>query len=75
MEKHKPKISVPKKADEGLKPKKAITNHVNVEEVQDEPDLLKGKFIGNSCNALVLSDFGASHSFISRAFVDRNKLA
>nr|XP_051205859.1 uncharacterized protein LOC127320819 [Lolium perenne] len=65
------------KVDGGTKPnsnQKATVHHVNVEEVQDEPDLVTGKFLINSCIALVLFDTGASHSFISRAFVDKNRL-
>lgn len=67
-----------KKVDEGIKPtpfQKATANHVNVEEVQDEPELVIGKFLVNSCTALVLFDTGASHTFISRAFVDKHGLA
>ena len=66
-----------KKPEEGAKPnpfQKATANHVNVEEVGDEPDLVMGKLLINSCTALVLFDTGASHSFISRVFVGRNKL-
>ena len=47
---------------------------MSVEEVYDEPDLVMGKVLINSCTALVLFYSGASHSFISRVFVDRNKL-
>ena len=50
-------------------------NHVNVEEVYNEPDAVIGKFLINSIPALVLFDSGASHSFISRVFVDRHKLS
>ena len=67
-----------KKPEEGAKPnpfQKATANHVNVEEVYDEPDLVMGKLLINSCTALVLFDTGASHSFISRAFVGKNMLA
>ena len=48
---------------------------MNVEEVYDEPDLVMGKLLINSCTALVLFDNGASHSFISRAFVGKSLLA
>ena len=49
-------------------------NHVNVEEVYDEPDAVIGTFLLNSFTALVLFDTGASHSFISRTFVNKNAL-
>src|SRR3954469_5861043 len=58
----------------GLKPtnnQKATVNHMNVEEIPDEPDLVIGKFPINTHPALILFDTGASHSFISRAFVDK----
>jgi hypothetical protein len=45
-----------------------------VEEVYDEPDAVIGTFLLNHCSALVLFDYGASHSFISRVFVDRNRI-
>lgn len=49
-------------------------NHINVEEIYEEPDAVAGKFKLNSVPAFVLFDTGASHSFISRAFVERNEL-
>ena len=48
-------------------------NHVDVEEVYDQPDIVVGKFLINSFISLVLFDTGASHSFISRGFVDKFK--
>ncbi|XP_051230224.1 uncharacterized protein [Lolium perenne] len=66
-----------KKAEETRKPnpfRKGYVNHVNVEELYDEPDAVIGTFLLNNFSALVLFDTGASHSFISRAFVDKNKL-
>ena len=66
-----------KKAEETRKPnpfRKGHVNHVNVEELYDEPDAVIGTFLLNNFSALVLFDTGASHSFISRAFVDRNKI-
>ena len=48
---------------------KGHVNHVNVEEVYNEPDALIGKFLINSVHALVLFDTGASHPFISRVFL------
>ena len=48
-------------------------NHVNVEEVEAQPDAVIGKFLVKSFTALVLFDTGASHSYISRGFVDRSE--
>ena len=49
-------------------------NHVNVEEVEEQPDVVIGKFLVKSFIAIVLFDTGASHSYISRGFVDKYKL-
>jgi hypothetical protein len=49
-------------------------NHLDVEEIMDEPDAVIDKFPINTFPALVLFDTGASHSFISRGFVDEHKL-
>src|ERR1044071_9224353 len=53
---------------------KGHVNHVNVEEVYDEPDAVIGKFLINSLPALVLFYSGALHSFISSVFVDKHEL-
>jgi hypothetical protein len=47
-------------------------NHLNVEEVLNEPDTVMGTFPLNSFKTLVLFDTGASHSFISSAFVNKH---
>ena len=49
-------------------------NHVNVEEVEAEPDAVIGTFLVKSFTAIVLFDTGASHSYISRGFVEKFKL-
>ena len=49
-------------------------NHVNVEEVEEQPDAVIGKFLVKSFTAIILFDNGASHSYISRGFVDKYKL-
>ena len=49
-------------------------NHINVEEVEEQADAIIGKFFIKSFTALVLFDTGASHSYISRGFVDKFKL-
>ena len=49
-------------------------NHLNVEEVEEQPDVVIGKFLVKSFTAIVLFDTGASHSYISRGFVDKFKL-
>ena len=41
-------------------------NHVNVEEIEAQPDVVIGKFLVKSFTAVVLFDTGASHSYISR---------
>ena len=38
-------------------------NHVNVEEVEAQPDAVIGKFLVKSFTAVVLFDTGASHSY------------
>jgi hypothetical protein len=67
----------PQKKDEGNKPNPFQTghvNHINVEEIYDEPDAVYGMFLLNKFSTLVLFDTGASHSFISRAFMVKNKI-
>ena len=39
-------------------------NHVNVEEVEAQPDAVIGKFLVKSFTEVVLFDNGASHSYI-----------
>ena len=50
-------------------------NHVSVEEVEAQPDAVIGKFLVKSFTALVLFYTGASHSYISRGFVDKYNLS
>ena len=45
-----------------------------MEEIEDPPDAVVGKFLINAFTSLVLFDTSASHSFISRGFVDKYKL-
>ena len=49
-------------------------NHVNMEEVEEQPATVIGKFLVKSFTAIVLFNTGASHSYISRGFVDKYKL-
>jgi hypothetical protein len=49
-------------------------NHVAVEEAQEAPDVVIGMFLVNDTSAVVLFDFGASHSFISTAYVGKHNL-
>ena len=49
-------------------------NHINVEEVEAQPDAVIGNFLVKSFTAIVLFDTGASHSYISKGFVDKYKL-
>jgi hypothetical protein len=50
-------------------------NHVTVEEAQEAPDVVIGTFSVNDISAVVLFDSGASHSFISAAYVKKHNLS
>jgi hypothetical protein len=45
-----------------------------VEEAQEAPDVVIGIFFVNNTSAVVLFDSGASHSFISTAYVEKYNL-
>jgi hypothetical protein len=45
-----------------------------VEEAKEAPDVVIGMFFVNDTSAVVLFDYGASHSFISAAYVEKNNL-
>jgi hypothetical protein len=63
------------KPNDAAKPnpfQKGQVNHLNMEEVMNEPDAVMGTFPLNSFKTLVLLDTGASHSFISRASVNKH---
>jgi hypothetical protein len=49
-------------------------NHVAVEEAQEAPDVVIGMFFVNDIFPVVLFDSGASHSFISDAYVKKHNL-
>jgi hypothetical protein len=50
-------------------------NHINAEEAMGSPSVVMGMFPVNSVIATVLFDSGASHSFASKRFVEKNHLA
>jgi hypothetical protein len=45
-----------------------------VEEAHEAPDVILGMFFVNTTSAVVLFDSGASHSFISTAYVEKHNL-
>jgi hypothetical protein len=47
---------------------------VAVEEAQEAPDVVISMILVNDTFAVVLFDFGASHSFISAAYVGKHNL-
>jgi hypothetical protein len=49
-------------------------NHVAVKEAQEAPDVVIDMFLINNTSAVVLFDSGASHSFISAAYVGKHNL-
>uniref|UniRef100_A0A8R7Q7U8 CCHC-type domain-containing protein n=1 Tax=Triticum urartu TaxID=4572 RepID=A0A8R7Q7U8_TRIUA len=49
----------------------AQVNHIDVEEVYDQPDTVIYKFLWNSHMVLALFDFGETHSFIPRVVVEK----
>jgi hypothetical protein len=53
---------------------RARVNHVAVEDAQEASDVIIGMILVNDNNAIVLFDFGASHSFIAANFVQKHNL-
>jgi hypothetical protein len=49
-------------------------NHVAVEETQEAPNVVIGMFFINDTSTVVLFNSGASHSFISAAYVEKYNL-
>jgi hypothetical protein len=49
-------------------------NHVAMVEAQEAPDVVIGMFFVNDTSAIVIFDSGASHSFISAAYVEKHNL-
>jgi hypothetical protein len=49
-------------------------NHVAVEDAQAAPDVIVGMILINDNGAIVLFDFGASHSFVANNFVQKHNL-
>jgi hypothetical protein len=49
-------------------------SHIAVEEAQEAPYVVIGMFFINDTSAVVLFDSGASHSFISTAYVEKHNL-
>jgi hypothetical protein len=49
-------------------------NHVAAEDAQAASDVIIGMILVNDCNAIVLFDFGASHSFVATNFVHKHNL-
>jgi hypothetical protein len=49
-------------------------NQVAVEEAQEAPDVIIGIFFINDTSVVVLFDSGASHSFISAAYIEKHNL-
>jgi hypothetical protein len=47
---------------------------VAVEEAHEAPDVVIGMFLINDTSPIVLFDYGASHSFISTAYVGKHNL-
>jgi hypothetical protein len=52
----------------------ACVNHVAGEDAQEAPDVIIGMILVNDNNAIVLFDYGASHSFIAATFVQKYNL-
>jgi len=59
----------PQNNDRRSTPNSAKVNNVAIETVEEAPEIMMGTFSINSIPAIVLFDSGASHTFISQAFV------
>jgi hypothetical protein len=53
---------------------RAHVNHVAVEDAQAAPDVIIGMILINDNVAIVLFDFGVSHSFVAANFVQKHNL-
>jgi hypothetical protein len=53
---------------------RAHVNHVAVEDAQAAPDIIIGMILVNDNGAIVLFDYGASHSFVAANFVQKHNL-
>jgi hypothetical protein len=53
---------------------RARVNHVAVEDAQEAPDVIIGMILVNDNNAIVLFDYGASHSIVAANFVQKHNL-
>ena len=51
---------------------KGHLNHVTAKDAQEAPDMVMGTFPVNSVPAAVLFDSGASHSFVTKPFVEKS---
>jgi hypothetical protein len=49
-------------------------NHIIVDEAQEALDVVIGTFFINDTSTVVMFDYGASHSFISAAYVEKHNL-
>jgi hypothetical protein len=53
---------------------KGRVNHVTAESVPEDADVVYGMFLINSIPASVLFDSGASHSFVTKSFVEKHNI-
>jgi hypothetical protein len=50
---------------------RARVNHMAMEDAQAAPDVIIGMILVNDNNAIMLFDYGASHSFVAASFVQK----
>jgi hypothetical protein len=48
---------------------------VTIETVPEDADMVYGMFLINSIPASLLFDSGASHSFVTKSFVEKHKIS
>jgi hypothetical protein len=53
---------------------RACVNHVAMEDPQAAPSIIISMILVNDNNAIMLFDFGASHSFVAASFVQKYNL-
>jgi hypothetical protein len=52
----------------------AHVNHVTMEDAQAAPDVIIGMILVSDNNAIMLFDFGSSHSFVAASFMQKYNL-